>query len=477
MEMSGSQGVDSAPLARRGRGTGGLTATAALFLFLCLGAALVRAGELSLPDTTVAPGTVLRLDLRATGLVDVGALTLQVRYDPAVLSFSALESQVAGLVPVFSANDGVISIAWADLTGATPLNVTGGPLLSLEFEVVGAVGASSALAFGADCELAGGNGEPIASVQYTDGLVALVPWAQVALTAGSVSPAVGDTQTLFAFSVTYTNPSGSPPESASVVLVRSDSLSGAPPRLRLPMTPLDLTFTAGSRFTVAQALPAGTYTCYFEFAADGQLLKTAATAGLTVQALPPPPFEVSGRVTLAGRAGGGTIVAFARVSGPGRVPAPVRTGATGAWSASGFEAGTVYRATPRRPEWVFEPASRLFAAAATNLDFRGDVPTGVFAADGAVVPATTLLGNAPNPFNAGTAIRFELRTAGAVRLELFDTAGRLVRVLVDGPLPPGGHAVWWDGTDARGAAVGSGTYIVRLAVHGSAAARPLTLCR
>lgn len=73
---------------------------------------------------------------------------------------------------------------------------------------------------------------------------------------------------------------------------------------------------------------------------------------------------------------------------------------------------------------------------------------------------------APNPFNPETTISFELLEAGAARLAVFDLAGRLVRTLVDESMAAGGHEVVWDGRDASGREVGSGTYQARLSFGG-----------
>ncbi len=77
-----------------------------------------------------------------------------------------------------------------------------------------------------------------------------------------------------------------------------------------------------------------------------------------------------------------------------------------------------------------------------------------------------LLGVTPNPFNPRTTIRFELPEGGAVRLSVFDVAGRLVRTLVDGGLAQGSHEYAWDGRDEAGRAVGSGSYLARLEFGG-----------
>src|SRR5574341_1526346 len=53
-------------------------------------------------------------------------------------------------------------------------------------------------------------------------------------------------------------------------------------------------------------------------------------------------------------------------------------------------------------------------------------------------PAISFLAqNAPNPFGAGTTIRFGLARAGEAALEIFDTQGRRVRRLVRATLPAG----------------------------------------
>lgn len=69
----------------------------------------------------------------------------------------------------------------------------------------------------------------------------------------------------------------------------------------------------------------------------------------------------------------------------------------------------------------------------------------------------------PNPFNPSTAIAFDLPERASVRLEVFDVAGRLVRVLVDGrDLDAGRHEATWNGRDAAGRPVGSGVFFYRL---------------
>lgn len=92
-------------------------------------------------------------------------------------------------------------------------------------------------------------------------------------------------------------------------------------------------------------------------------------------------------------------------------------------------------------------------------------------------PVLALAPNWPNPFNPATTIPFALPRDARVRLAIYDAAGRLVRVLVEGERPAGSHTARWDGTDALGRAAGSGVYFARLTAAGEAAIRPLVLAR
>jgi hypothetical protein len=94
-----------------------------------------------------------------------------------------------------------------------------------------------------------------------------------------------------------------------------------------------------------------------------------------------------------------------------------------------------------------------------------------------VSPALRLYPCQPNPFNPRTTIKYDLPEAGPVRLSVFDVAGRLVRALVDETLPRGSHDAVWDGRDAAGREVGSGSYLARLELGGKVETARLCLVR
>lgn len=73
---------------------------------------------------------------------------------------------------------------------------------------------------------------------------------------------------------------------------------------------------------------------------------------------------------------------------------------------------------------------------------------------------------APNPFGTETAIEFELGRPGHLVLAIYDVDGRRVRLLADGMLGAGKHALEWNGHDDQGRSVASGVYYYRLAGEG-----------
>jgi len=72
----------------------------------------------------------------------------------------------------------------------------------------------------------------------------------------------------------------------------------------------------------------------------------------------------------------------------------------------------------------------------------------------------------PNPCLVSTAIEFALPVPGRCRVAVYDSSGRLVREICDGPRDAGRSRVLWDGTGPGGRRVASGVYFVRLSSQG-----------
>jgi hypothetical protein len=120
----------------------------------------------------------------------------------------------------------------------------------------------------------------------------------------------------------------------------------------------------------------------------------------------------------------------------------------------------------------------LVEAAIDDFSIETFTPTPADVADGSSLSLRTqLVQNKPNPFNPTTTIRFVLSNPAPARLEIHDTTGRLVRVLVDEKLSSGAHAVLWDGRDDEGRSVGSGVYFYRLKAGAFEQARRMTILK
>jgi len=88
------------------------------------------------------------------------------------------------------------------------------------------------------------------------------------------------------------------------------------------------------------------------------------------------------------------------------------------------------------------------------------------------------LHNQPNPFNPMTLIKFNLSADTFVSLRIFDVAGRLVDVLVEGEIMTAGrHTEIWAGRNSQGRAMPSGPYFYRLEAGGLTETKGMMLVR
>ncbi|MGH7457117.1 MAG: DUF3160 domain-containing protein, partial [bacterium] len=88
--------------------------------------------------------------------------------------------------------------------------------------------------------------------------------------------------------------------------------------------------------------------------------------------------------------------------------------------------------------------------------------------------------NFPNPFNAGTVIRFEIPVSLAntsTRLSVYNVRGELVRELINRRLPAGNYIARWEGRNDAGREVASGIYLYRLQAGNVTEMRKLTLLK
>ncbi len=85
--------------------------------------------------------------------------------------------------------------------------------------------------------------------------------------------------------------------------------------------------------------------------------------------------------------------------------------------------------------------------------------------------------NYPNPFNPTTTIKYAVPNEGLVQLKIYNTAGQLVKTLVDEIKPPGNYSAIWDGSNEADAQVASGVYLYKLTAGGGQITRKMVILK
>jgi hypothetical protein len=99
-------------------------------------------------------------------------------------------------------------------------------------------------------------------------------------------------------------------------------------------------------------------------------------------------------------------------------------------------------------------------------------------APGATLPEKfTLRNNYPNPFNPSTTIGFYTPTPQKIEVQVFNALGQKIATIANRQFTSGEHQVVWNGQDAYGKAVASGTYFYRVTLQGQSHVRKMLLIK
>jgi hypothetical protein len=139
---------------------------------------------------------------------------------------------------------------------------------------------------------------------------------------------------------------------------------------------------------------------------------------------------------------------------------------TGSWSLSGWPPGIYY-----------VQVSLLMGEILSKYRAHFTLGSGSAVETGLRPDTWRLLPPSPNPFNPETYICFEMPEPAPVRLDVFDTRGRLIRTLVREFKQKGSFQVTWDGFDDRGNQMTSGVYLVRLNTKNHTFTKKMVLVR
>ncbi len=122
-----------------------------------------------------------------------------------------------------------------------------------------------------------------------------------------------------------------------------------------------------------------------------------------------------------------------------------------------------------------DPAREIFIAAAGGFPMASGKAYIGGAAAGLSLSAY------PNPFRSGSSavVSYYLSQPGSVSIEIYDIMGNLIKTVTNNsPRAAGSRAEdFWDGTDNRGRAVNSGTYVVRISAGSGNMTRKITFIK
>lgn len=128
-------------------------------------------------------------------------------------------------------------------------------------------------------------------------------------------------------------------------------------------------------------------------------------------------------------------------------------------------------ASPTTPD-LADAAGRPYEYALTAVDLHGNesaasrlVPTGALGVDDVPRALAFALASA-SPASTSARFAIALPAAGHVRVRVYDTAGRLVRTVLDGARPAGTTSAAWDLRDERGGRVAAGLFVAVLDAAG-----------
>ncbi len=103
-------------------------------------------------------------------------------------------------------------------------------------------------------------------------------------------------------------------------------------------------------------------------------------------------------------------------------------------------------------------------------------PAGVIG-DGEITSLPLRLSAVPNPFTTSARFLLDGTTVGATTIQIYDTAGRLIREMTSEVWSSGSVSVAWDGRDQHGRVTSAGLYYVEARGPGGRVTVPVKLVR
>ncbi|MCK5088028.1 MAG: T9SS type A sorting domain-containing protein [Melioribacteraceae bacterium] len=118
-------------------------------------------------ESVSASAGAVEIPINVENFNNVGAISIKMNYDTALLTFDGIANEPAGMTA--NATGGVLSLSWFDMTASSPINISSGKLLDLQFTFAGG-GIANVTFIPVETEIADSDGNPIATTLVNGGV-------------------------------------------------------------------------------------------------------------------------------------------------------------------------------------------------------------------------------------------------------------------------------------------------------------------
>lgn len=443
--------------------------------------------SLTLSNEVALPGEFVSVKLRGRNLVDVGSLTLYIEFDPDVLEFVDLESDMIGFLYPGTGEDGKLTLAW--FHEQLPVTVTDNVIVELLFYYVDG---NSDVSFGVNSEVTDSEADPIV-VSFVNGSVRapsstfLLPDVEGYQESEVIVPLIGqllENIGSFTISISYDASVASFNRFENLVggdLVVNETVSGGVATLSMAYAyTTGFSMIEGSIvdlvFDISDAAVGSSTSLSFGTGevtdVDGNELSVSFVNGsISVVEVPnaPPYFTatVDGKVyvpeyfeatgnwkkyifTYKATDPEGDALSFALVSAPSGVT--VNPIGLFSWSPDDSHADQVFDiiVSVTDGEFIVYDTSSVTVSTVVGVLPGESIPTDY-----------SISQNYPNPFNPSTSIKFGIPQSADVTVKVFNILGQEIATLINNNLEAGYHIINFNASNLI-----SGMYFYRIQANG-----------
>jgi hypothetical protein len=127
------------------------------FVFLVSVNIFAQGMTMSIGPASTGSGALIIVPINVVNFNNVGAVSLKISYDTTALTFVGIANPPANVTFIKNASGGAVILGWFDATSVTPINITNGKLVELQF--TGNTGSANLNFITSSCEISDETGK------------------------------------------------------------------------------------------------------------------------------------------------------------------------------------------------------------------------------------------------------------------------------------------------------------------------------